>query len=162
MSIEKIIQYKIGDKEYTKEELALLAVAVACDKKAVRPVILDLRNLTSAFTELFTIVSAANHRQVFAIAEEIRMFFKSSFGLIPVAIDGLETSTWVLIDYGFMFIHIFQEPTRDLYQLEQLWSKARNVDAPEEVFVPLYNDAKESLKCIEQSREEYDSNAAQL
>ncbi|MES2614040.1 MAG: ribosome silencing factor [Bdellovibrionota bacterium] len=138
MSIQANRKYLIGEREYSHEDLALLSVAVACEKKAVNPVILDLRNLSTAFTELFTIVSAANNRQVYAIAEEIRMFFKNSFGLNPVAVDGMETCTWVLIDYGFMFVHIFQEPTRDLYRLEELWSKARSISAEEEVFMPLY------------------------
>lgn len=141
MSNQETVQYRLGEKEYSHEELALLAVAVACEKKSHRPVILDLRNLSSAFTEIFAIVSAGNNRQVYAVAEEIRMFFKNAFGLNPVATDGLETCTWVLIDYGFMFIHIFQEPTRDLYQLEQLWSKARHIPSSEDIFQPLYQQA---------------------
>ncbi len=162
MSIQENTKYKIGDREYSHEELALLSVAIACEKKSVRPVILDLRNIGHAFTEIFTIVSAANNRQVSAIAEEIRMFFKSAFGLIPVGIDGMETCTWVLIDYGFMFIHIFQEPTRDLYQLENLWSKARSISANEEDFIYLYKETLDSLEAVKSSAEEAHSNLASL
>jgi ribosome-associated protein len=151
MKVHTHKEYKIGDREYTHEDLALLAVAVACEKKAVRPVILDLRNLGHAFTEIFSIVSATNHRQVYAIAEEIRLFFKEHFDLNPVAVDGLESCTWVLLDYGFMFVHVFQEPTRELYQLEQLWSKARDIPATEEIFVPLYKSTIESIVAIKES-----------
>ena len=144
-------KYTLGDHDYTNEELALLSVAVACEKKAVRPLILDLRNVGSAFTELFSIVSASNTRQVYAIAEEIRLYFKRTFGLNPVAVDGMETCTWVLIDYGFMFVHIFQEPTREVYQLEQLWSKARNIDADESVYTALY---QETLRLTESVKDD--------
>ncbi|RDB37201.1 ribosome silencing factor [Spirobacillus cienkowskii] len=130
---------KIGDKELSQEELAMLSIAVAMDKKAVRPVMMDLKNL-GAFTELFAIVSASNQRQVYAIAEHIRQTFKQCLGLSPISVDGLESSSWVLIDYGFLFVHIFQEPTRDLYQLEQLWSKARFIDIDEEKCQLLLNE----------------------
>lgn len=153
MSIQSNQKYILGEHEYSHEDLALLSVAVAIEKKCVRPVILDLRNLSSAFTEIFTIVSASNNRQVYAVAEEIRMFFKTTFGLNPVAVDGMETCTWVLIDYGFMFVHIFQEPTRELYQLEQLWSKARNISATEEIYEPLYKATVDSLAVVKKSDE---------
>lgn len=146
-------KYIVDGREYSHEELALLAVALACDKKCVRPIVLDLRNLSTAFTEIFTIVSAANTRQVYAAAEEIRLFFKNTFDLNPVAVDGLEECTWALLDYGFMFIHIFQEPTRELYQLEQLWSKARNISATEENFTPLYKSLLAALSKTDENAE---------
>lgn len=156
-------KYILGGREYTHEDLTKLSIAVACDKKAVRPTILDLRNLSTAFTELFAIVSAANNRQVYAIAEEIRLFFKNTFGLNPVAVDGMEACTWVLLDYGFMFIHIFQEPTRELYQLEQLWSKARNISVAEEDFVPLYKEVIGALEEAKKGRQgEEQLNSTQM
>ncbi len=137
--------YILGDREYSNEDLALLSLGVACEKKATRPILLDLRHLGTSFTEYFAIVSAANNRQVYAIAEDVRMFFKTAFGLNPVAVDGLESATWVLIDYGFMFVHVFQEPTRALYQLEQLWGKARLIPCDEENYEPLFKQAQQFL-----------------
>jgi len=142
---------KIGDKELSHEEIAMLAIAIATEKKAVRPVMMDLRNV-GAFTELFAIVSASNQRQVYAVAESIRQFFKHNLGISPVSVDGLESCTWVLIDYGFLFVHVFQEPTRELYQLEQLWSKAHIIPVAEDNCKSLYNEVVEishSLKTSE-------------
>lgn len=143
---------KIGDRELSHAEIAKLAVAVATEKKAVRPIIMDLTNL-GAFTELFTIVSAANPRQVYAIADNIKQFFKRNLGLAPVSIDGLESSTWVLIDYGFLFVHIFQEPTRDLYQLEQLWNKAHQINVLEEEVQNLYHEVLQISEAIKSESE---------
>lgn len=109
---------------HSNEELALLAARLALEKKAMDPVVLDLRNI-DAFSEFFTIVSVANSRQAVAVADDIIRFFKSELGIRPVAVDGLEVGTWVLIDYGFLFVHVFQEDIREKYQLEELWSKAR-------------------------------------
>ncbi|WP_158999812.1 ribosome silencing factor [Pigmentibacter ruber] len=151
---------KIGDRELSHEEIAKLAVAVATEKKAVRPTILDLRNL-GAFTELFTIVSAANSRQVYAIADSIKQFFKHSLGLPPISVDGLESSTWVLIDYGFLFIHVFQEPTREMYQLEQLWNKAHSINVNEEEVQTLYQDIVKISQEIK-SASELEQNSSNL
>lgn len=144
MSEIKEKKYVISGKEYSNEEIALLAIGCAIDKKATRPVIMDLRHL-DAFSELFAIVSAANSRQVYAIAQEVKVFFKKAFGLQPLSIDGLESSNWVLIDYGFLFIHIFLEPTRDMYQLEKLWGKSRIIDMTEDQCSKMYHDVLSSI-----------------
>ncbi len=149
--------FTVGEKTLSREDIALLAVAIATEKKAVRPVVMDLKNL-GAFTELFTIVSASNPRQVYAVAEGIRQFFKNDLGLLPISVDGLESCTWVLIDYGFLFIHIFQEPTRELYQLEQLWSKAHLISVEEEKCQSLYKEVSELSASLKENETEFSQN----
>lgn len=127
---------KLGNKTFSNEEMVLLASAVAFEKKATRPVVLDLRD-KGAFTEYFLVCSANNARQAAAVADGIRMFFKETFGINPLGSDGFESLTWVLLDYGSFFIHVFQEPTREMYQLEQLWSKARYVEFTEQSVMAL-------------------------
>lgn len=128
---------------FSTEELVKLAAAAALEKKASRPVILNLRN-QGTFTDYFLIVSAANPRQALAVADAIRMFFKETFDLMPVSMDGLDVGTWVLLDYGSFFVHVFQEPTRELYQLEQLWSKAVMVPVQEGAVTEFYNTVKQA------------------
>ncbi|KAB8027758.1 ribosome silencing factor [Fluviispira multicolorata] len=140
----------IGERSFTHEEIAMLAIAAAEEKKAVRPVVMDLTS-QGAFTELFAILSASNTRQVYAAAEAVRHFFKTHFGMSPVTVDGMENCTWVLIDYGFLFVHIFQEPTRELYQLEQLWSKAHMLPVSEDKCQELYKEVINLTKSMEVS-----------
>jgi ribosome-associated protein len=147
----------VGDKELSHEDVAMLAVAVATEKKAVRPIIIDLRSV-GAFTELFAIVSASNQRQVYAVADSIRQFFKHQLGIMPISVDGLESCTWVLIDYGFLFVHIFQEPTRELYQLEQLWNKAQLIPVSDDKCQALYHDVLEITKSVETNVSELSHN----
>jgi ribosome-associated protein len=45
-------------------------------------------------------------------------------GLKPLGVEGLEEGQWVLMDYNFMVIHIFLQPLREFYHLEDLWSEA--------------------------------------
>jgi ribosome-associated protein len=104
------------------ELIAQVAAALGLEKKAFRPVILDLRGLSS-LTDFFVILSATSSRQVIAIAEGIRQGLKQYLRLKTVSVDGMSEGKWALLDYGSVFVHVFQEPTRELYQLEQLWSK---------------------------------------
>jgi len=45
-------------------------------------------------------------------------------GLKPLGVEGLEEGQWVLLDYNTMVIHIFMQPRREFYNLEDLWSEA--------------------------------------
>ncbi len=146
-------KYILEGQEYSHEDLAILSVARACEKKANKPLIMDLRHLNGAFTEYFVIMSVENARQAYAIADDVRLYFKNVFDLRPVAMDGLETCTWILLDFGFMFVHVFQEPTRSLYQLEQLWGKARQVATDDTILDALYKPTKEFLAKINSSLE---------
>jgi ribosome-associated protein len=135
---------RAGERILEREELVKLALAIGLEKKATRPLAIDLRN-QGAFTEYFAILSATNARQVAAVAEEIRLFFRDELGLQPVAVDGREQRTWILLDYGFLFVHVFQEPTRELYALEKLWSKGRYITPSDQELAELLAEVKAAL-----------------
>jgi ribosome-associated protein len=107
-----------------------LAIRCAADKKAFDLVALDLRSIAS-FTEFFIIASAANQRQVQAIADEINEQLKKQLQTRPVRIEGYNAAEWVLLDYGDFIVHIFNEKSREFYDLARLWRDARKVDIPE-------------------------------
>ena len=135
---------RAGERILEREELVKLALAIGLEKKATRPLAIDLRN-QGAFTEYFAILSATNARQVAAVAEEIRLFFRDELGLLPVAVDGREQRTWILLDYGFLFVHVFQEPTRELYALEKLWSKGRYITPSDQELSQVLSEVKAAL-----------------
>jgi ribosome-associated protein len=135
---------RAGERILEREELVKLALAIGLEKKASRPLAIDLRN-QGAFTEYFAILSATNARQVAAVAEEIRLFFRDELGLQPIAVDGREQRTWILLDYGFLFVHVFQEPTRELYSLEKLWSKGRYITPADQELAELLAEVKAAL-----------------
>ena len=89
---------------------------------------LDLRGLCS-FTEYFLIVSAGSHKQVQAIADKIAERLRA-VSARPLHIEGYNEARWILLDYNECIIHIFEETTRQYYDLERLWG-----DAPRDVLV---------------------------
>ncbi len=109
-----------------------LAIRSAADKKALNIVGLDLRDIAS-FTEHFVIATGTNQRQVQAIADEISERLKKELGLRAVRIEGYNTGEWVLLDYGDFVFHIFNETSREFYDLERLWRDARRIEIPDDL-----------------------------
>ncbi len=100
-------------------------IQAALARKAKDLVILDVRELTS-FADVFLICSGRSNRQVTAIAEYIKTDLKKN-NIAPISIEGLKDGQWVLLDYGFILIHVFFEPVREFYDLEGFWSNAQRI-----------------------------------
>lgn len=99
-------------------------VASADEKKASRIVVLDLREISDVCS--FKIIcSGENERQTSAIAESIEVTGKKKFSMQPFGVEGKKTGHWVLLDYGFVVVHVFASYLRDYYSLEEIWPKAK-------------------------------------
>ena len=116
-------------------EGALQALALALDKKALEPVLLDVRELCS-FCSYQLILSGRSDRQVDAIAEAISVGLKQE-DLRPLSSEGARTGQWSLLDYGDFIVHVFLHEAREHYDLEGLWNDAPRVaiDVPAEARV---------------------------
>ena len=112
------------------EERVLAALHAAAEKKAIEPVVLDLREIAS-FTDYFLIVSGANERQVQAISDEVVETLKKA-GTPVMRTEGYKTAEWILLDYGDFVVHIFNEKARSFYDLERLWRESKRVSLPPE------------------------------
>lgn len=106
-------------------EDAQLCAEAADNKKAFDIIILDLRGLTY-ITDYFVICSGSNTTQVSAISDWIGQTLAKT-GVHPSHIEGQAESSWLLMDYGDVVVHIFDEQTRAYYALEKLWGDAAKV-----------------------------------
>ena len=106
-------------------ETALLAAEAADGKKAYDLLVLDLKGLTS-ITDYFVICSASNTTQVGAIADGIEHALAGE-DVRPSHIEGGAEATWLLMDYGDVVVHIFDEPARTYYSLDRLWGDAPRI-----------------------------------
>lgn len=107
-------------------ERAVIAARAAAEKKAEQIVVLDVGDIIS-ITDAFVIVTGGNPRQVRTICEEVELAIAVESDRRPRSIEGLPDASWVLLDYGDMVVHVFQPETRELYDLERLWSDAPRV-----------------------------------
>ena len=116
---------------------ALRALALALDKKALEPVLLDVRELCS-FCNYQLVVSGRSDRQVDAIADGITLGLKQEDDLRPIGAEGARSGQWSLLDYGDFVIHVFLHSAREHYDLEGLWNDAPRVplDIPADARLP--------------------------
>jgi ribosome-associated protein len=97
-------------------------------KKAIHVVALDVRELTS-IADFFIICSGRSTRQVSAIADHVERELRKR-KIKPLSVEGAAEGQWVLIDYGYVVIHVFYESARQFYDLDGLWSDAPRLPLP--------------------------------
>lgn len=120
---------------------ALTAARAADDKKATDIMVQEVHDLIGV-TDYFVIVTASNPRQVDAIVDAVEDDLREKCGIKPSNREISSDSSWSLLDYGNLVVHVFQPEARDYYMLEQLWNDAPIIDlAAEEGFENLeYSD----------------------
>lgn len=109
-------------------EKTRLCALVADSKKAADIVVLDVQP-HSSIADHFLICSGTSDRQVRAIAEAIEEELTHN-GEKPLAMEGYQQGSWVLIDCADLIVHIFDDESRRFYNLERLWHQAARVEVP--------------------------------
>lgn len=107
------------------EKVAALAADAAEEKKARNVVILDISDI-SVVCDYFVICSGLSSTQVKAIAENVDEKLEKQ-GIKKLRIEGFKDGHWVLLDFGYVVVHVFQEDDRQFYNLEHLWGDAKVV-----------------------------------
>lgn len=107
---------------FDPQTLVDIAVKAAEEKKARDITVLDISRV-SIIADYFVICSGRSTVHVQAIAEEIIKVMAERTALQPRR-EGMREGRWVLLDYGDVVVHIFQEAERQFYNLERLWGDA--------------------------------------
>ncbi len=105
---------------------AQLCAAYTLEKKAFDVRLLEVKGLSS-LTDYLVLASGRSDRQVQAIAEAVKTGLKNEHATPPLAVEGMNEGRWVLIDFGDVMVHVFQEPVRLFYDLDGLWQEARQL-----------------------------------
>lgn len=106
--------------------LARAAAQSAEDNRGRNVVILDLRDQTSIF-DYFVIATGSSQRQLRAMSDAIDDVLQKEFGHSRLGTEGYQDSRWILLDYGSIVVHLFDETSRGYYRLEELWGGAKQV-----------------------------------
>ena len=102
-------------------DLAVAAVAGAEDRKATDLVVLDVADLM-AVVDVFVLVTTRNERQLKAATESIEEHVREREDRRPRRREGTPASGWVLLDYGDVVCHVFDDDRRAFYDLDRLWA----------------------------------------
>jgi len=100
------------------------------DKKALDVRILDISNI-SVLADYFLIASGSNKNQVQAMVDNVQEELHKS-GFAPRQIEGYNSANWILLDYGDIIVHVFDEENRLFYDLERIWRDGALI-SPEEL-----------------------------
>jgi ribosome-associated protein len=111
------------------DQRALLCAEYALDRKALDVKVLHISELSS-LADYLLLATGTSDRQVQAIAESVRLGLKQNHNLQPLAVEGMNEGRWVLLDYGDVMVHVFQQDVRSFYDLDGLWSEAAEVAVP--------------------------------
>lgn len=111
----------------TSRELCKIAVNALEDRKAEDVKVIDIQEI-SPVADYFIIANGTNQNQIQAMKDAAdEALYKA--GLKVKQVEGNQSSTWILMDYGDIIIHIFSKEDRLFYDLERIWRDGKIMDA---------------------------------
>ncbi|MEQ1906881.1 MAG: ribosome silencing factor [Pirellulaceae bacterium] len=111
----------------TSLELAIASAQTAQANNGRDIVILDMRNVTALF-DYFVIATGTSQRQISAMSDEIQFKLEKELNDKRYSNHSVDRSNWIVLDYGTVVIHLFDEESRQFYSLEALWGDSPRVE----------------------------------
>lgn len=111
------------------KQLAKLAIEALEDKKAVDIKVIDISEV-SVLADYFIIASGNNRSQIQALSDGVCEKLGKA-GHPEREVEGYSTANWILIDFGDVIVHIFDQKDRLLYDLERIWRDGKQIDSAE-------------------------------
>jgi ribosome-associated protein len=112
------------------------------DKKGFNILTLDARNV-STLTDFFVFAEGSVDRHVKALGRAIVDKLKQDEGLVPLHVEGEKEGDWLVVDYGYVIVHLFTPGMREKYAIEQLLRNAKIVET--KIVVPENNASLKSV-----------------
>ena len=111
------------------KQLAKLAIEALEDKKAVDIKVIDISEV-SVLADYFIIANGNNRSQIQALSDAVCEKLGKA-GYPEREVEGYNTANWILIDFGDVIVHIFDQKDRLLYDLERIWRDGKQIDSAE-------------------------------
>ncbi len=104
-------------------EVVKRAVQALEDKKAEDIKVIDIREVSS-IADYFIIANGSNTNQLAAMQDAVdEAMYKA--GIQAKQVEGNNNSTWILIDYNDIIVHLFSKEDRLFYDLERIWKDGK-------------------------------------
>lgn len=107
-------------------ELAEIAVKALDSKKGKEIRLIRIDKITT-LAEYFVICTGTSNTQINALCDAVEKELTEK-GEEPLHREGYRGGTWVLLDYGCVVVHVFNDEARKFYSLEHLWADGEEVD----------------------------------
>jgi len=122
-----------GATSTASEESRLIAIEIAIaglEKKASGLEVIDVAGRVD-YADFLVLMSGRSDRHVTALASAIEDALRKK-NKRALAVEGLPHANWVLMDFGDVVVHVFQDDARSAYDIDSLWMDARRVPLPAE------------------------------
>ena len=113
----------------TEKMMAQIACKAIDDKKGQDIKVIDIHTV-SVIADYFVIASGTNSNQVQAIVDNVEEQLGRA-GFEAKQIEGNRNSSWILMDYGDVIVHVFDEENRLFYDLERIWRDGKVLEMDE-------------------------------
>jgi ribosome-associated protein len=110
-------------------EFSLAAAKIAVDTHCTDVVVLDLQGMSPA-TDFFVVATGRSGRQRRTVCDDVSLAAREQ-GFPKYGRAGYEQAKWILLDFVDVVFHIFDEESREYYDLENLWPDAKQLDVPQ-------------------------------
>ena len=107
-------------------EMAEIAVKALDSKKGKEIRLIRIDKITT-LAEYFVICTGTSNTQINALCDAVEKELTEK-GEEPLHREGYRGGTWVLLDYGCVVVHVFNDEARKFYSLEHLWADGEEVD----------------------------------
>ncbi len=111
------IEMRIRNEE--REQVKKL-LDVIDSKKAIDTIAIDVADKT-IIADWFVICSGSSVIQVKAICDEVLDKYEE-LGLTLRRKEGYSEGRWIVLDFGYILLHIFYPEEREYYNIERLWT----------------------------------------
>lgn len=108
------------------KKMAHIAIDALEDKKAEDLKVIDISEV-SVIADYFIIASGSNRSQIQALCDQVEEKLAKE-GFLVKQIEGYDTANWVLLDFGDIIVHIFDQENRLFYDLERIWKDGKEID----------------------------------
>ena len=110
-------------------KMAKLAYKALDEKQGKDIKVIDIHDV-SVIADYFVIASGSNQNQVQAMVDNVEEQLGRA-GFEPKQVEGMRNSSWILMDYGDVIVHVFDEENRLFYDLERIWRDGKTLDMEE-------------------------------
>jgi len=100
------------------------------EKMGIDIQVIDIREV-SVIADYFIIASANNSNQLKAMASEVEEKLYKEEGIKLNHSEGMQSDSWVLLDFGDIVIHLFNKEDREFYNIERIWGDAKFISESE-------------------------------
>lgn len=97
------------------------------DKMGIDIKVIDISNL-SPIADYFVIASASNSNQLKAMSDTVEEELHKKCNIQKTHIEGVQTKSWILLDFNDIIVHLFNEEDREFYNIERIWADGDIID----------------------------------